>query len=460
MLLFILSGLLVLGFGLPNDVGAIEQSTKTFSVEEKLALITKYAPRIWFHNDEEFFPSSVEWSAQYMERYKPSGSNEYSLKTIEELNDAEDVLDFFSGNLDSARIYAGWREAGPNTIDIKYYIWYPYNRGKLPSNIDWLIGPLLPEYGHHVGDWEGMQIRLINGEPKQVQLNYHSSNKKYSWNDFKTVDDTHIVTYSAKGSHGTWKDPGTHVYHDLFIDELVDETSQGTAWDTWNAVEAYDFDLQEGLSNTSWPAWLSSDNTWTEPGKDPSDPLAGGVHLWGNLELDCNIFELCVLNSGPSGPNENSDWTNAFGEPATSLLNVAFLSAHGKYLVAENDGNDKVNANRGNVYLWEKFNIKVVDSPDGSSCILNGDIVNIETGAGYYLRATDNGDLDARASQPNSWEKFTLINHTNSTGCLVGGDQISLKSVHGKYVVGEDDGEAHANRSSLGSWEKFIVELH
>ncbi|MBD1373566.1 Vps62-related protein [Hazenella sp. IB182357] len=463
-LMLCLLSFLVLSVFIPSDAFG---SDHTYTSEEKLELIKKYAPRIWFDKNERYFPSSVEWSAPYMERYKPEGSNEYSLRSKQSLKNPGDVLDFFYGDLSSANIYVGWREAGPHTIDLKYMVWYPYNRGKLPANIENLlkflpsgITPKNMGFGHHVGDWEGIEIRVVNGKATQVKLNYHSWNKKYNWSDFQRVDGDNIVIYSARGSHGSWKDPGNHTYLNLVVDTLQDVTSAGTAWDTWNSVEAYDFDLQEGLSGKPWPAWLSNDNTWTEAGKNPSDALAGGIRKWGNSEDGCNFTGLCVNSGGPHGPDAGSNWTGTFGPPTTALYNVSFRSASQKYLVAESDGGKNVNANRNQVGVWERFNLKRATPAEDTSCIKNGDYVNIETGSGYYLRATDKGSLDARASQPKSWEKFQLINHTDKSSCLASGDQISLKTIHGKYVVGENDGDAHADRSKIGSWEKFIFTIH
>ncbi|MCS1350716.1 Vps62-related protein [Mechercharimyces sp. CAU 1602] len=458
-----------LGSGANSVQAMTEETSSDYTKDEKLELIKKYAPQVWFDKDEKYFPSSVEWSFDYLERYQRAGSNKYSLRSKQPLNDPNGTLDFFRGDLDSARIYVGWREAGPSTIDLKYMIWYPYNRGKVPSNLEtlmnflpsWLV-PRGAGFGHHVGDWEGIEIRLVDGDAKQVKLNYHSFNTKQNWSDFEKVDDTHIVTYSAQGSHGMWKEPGNHEYINLFIDKLEDKTSKGTAWDTWEAVEAYDFDRKESLSGRDWPAWLSADTTSTVAGMDSADPASGGIDRWGNEEGGCSLQFVCVLNNGPGGPDENTNWTSTFGEPATSIFNVAFRSHHGKYLVAEGDGDKNVNANRSQVGNWERFNLKVTNSvqDDGSGCVKDGDLVNIETGSGYYLRATDNGSLDAKANKPQSWEEFQLTNHSNANGCLKSGDQISLKSRHGKYVVAENNGDANANRSKIGSWEKFIIEFH
>jgi len=134
--------------------------------------------------------------------------------------------------------------------------------------------------------------------------------------------------------------------------------------------------------------------------------------------------------------------------------NVAFRSSHNKYLVAEGNGGDKVNANRSAIGSWETFNMELLSS---GACITNGATVAVSTQGSHYLRATSGGDLDAKASVVGSWEQLTLVNHSDGSGCLASGDSISLKSAHNKYLVAESNGDANANRSSIGSWEKWNV---
>jgi len=81
----------------------------------------------------------------------------------------------------------------------------------------------------------------------------------------------------------------------------------------------------------------------------------------------------------------------------------------------------------------------------------------VSTQARYYLRASSNGNLHAKSSAINFFEKFTLLNHSDNSGCLKNGDSVSLKSAHNKYVVAESNGDSNANRSSVGSWERFTV---
>ena len=147
-------------------------------------------------------------------------------------------------------------------------------------------------------------------------------------------------------------------------------------------------------------------------------------------------------------------------EGAKTATNIAMSlkGAHNKYFVAEGNGGKTVNANRSGIGSWERFTL--VGPSSYSSCIVDGDTVNIRTGGGKYFSAQSSGALDADRSGAGSWETFTLINHTDQVGGLENGDTISLKSAHNKYVVAESNGAANANRSSIGSWEKIKVVLH
>ena len=160
--------------------------------------------------------------------------------------------------------------------------------------------------------------------------------------------------------------------------------------------------------------------------------------------LDCGSGNMASRISG----------CTAISTVTHSVNNVAFKSAHNKYLVAEGNGGDNVNANRSSIGSWETFNVKLLSS---GTCITNGATVAVSTQGNHYLRATSGGDLDAKASVVGSWEQLTLVNHSDGSGCLASGDSISLKSVHNKYLVAESNGSANANRSAIGSWEKWNV---
>ncbi|MCL1125956.1 jacalin-like lectin [Shewanella surugensis] len=143
--------------------------------------------------------------------------------------------------------------------------------------------------------------------------------------------------------------------------------------------------------------------------------------------------------------------------PVSQVNNIAFKSAHNRYLVADNNGNANVDADRENVGAWETFTLLADNKIDGS-CIQNGDSVVIHSQSGWFLRAVSDGELDATASRIGAWERFTLVNHSRDD-CIADGDRISLKTTHNTYVVAESNGDVNANRSSAGSWETFTVEF-
>ena len=168
------------------------------------ALIT-YAPRVWLHPDEEYFPSSVEFAFPFMTRFLAGDSN-YWIRSTAALDSPSDTLPFFAGDLDGAPVYAFYADKGSQIVDLVYFFYYPYNRGKSVVDTIW---------GNHVGDWEHITVRLMRGPddaltPLQVYFSAHDFGGAYDWASVERFADTHPVVYSAWGSHGVWSTPGAH----------------------------------------------------------------------------------------------------------------------------------------------------------------------------------------------------------------------------------------------------------
>ena len=311
-------------------------TTDEITDEEKLALLTTYAPQVKLHNQETFWPSSVEWSFPYLTRVlwdePPAGGVErYWLFASQALQEPSSVLPYFSGcnqtatdspcTLDDTPVYAFWVEK-PNDdvssskyVDLVYFFYYPYNRGKSVFNTIW---------GNHVGDWEHVTVRLWwnyddqNGwslQPTQIYLPAHNFGSTYDWDEITKVNNTpHPIVYSAKGSHGIWRESGDHFYGEVIQGvNLIDQTNDsGTYWDTWNYLEAFDYNLAQGLSGNNWPLWMSTD--YDDPGDcgDPSNPACGPIFRWGNSKYT-NYYCLagfCRLEDGPTGPVEKDVWSD------------------------------------------------------------------------------------------------------------------------------------------------------
>lgn len=314
------------------------------SDEEKFNFLATYAPRVWIAQDESYWPSSVEWAFPHLERfvpcteypllcygpYGPYGLNPeyesyYWLRTKEGVG-GSDVLPFFRGcdgsstsnpcTIYDAPVYAYWvkkeiqvGEDLVDVIDLVYFFYYPYNRGKEVLNTIW---------GNHVGDWEHVTVRLMWGyddqtkwslQPVQMYLSAHSFGGIYEWEAIPKIDDTHPIVYSAYGSHGIWLEAGRHTYGSAAGEDLTDWTNEGTAWDTWNYLETFDYNAKQGLGESIWPLWMSED--FANPGDcgDPSNPACGPIYRWGNMQSGCDFgFGNCRMENGPTGPVSKKVW--------------------------------------------------------------------------------------------------------------------------------------------------------
>jgi len=306
--------------GSTTDDTTTSGSTTGDAIDPRYEALVTYAPRVWMDVGEKYFPSSVEFAFPEMTRFTDDEGKRW-IRSTEPLGSPSDTLPFFGGELDNAPVYAFYADKGMDVVDLVYFFWYPYNRGKEVVDTIW---------GNHVGDWEHITVRLLRGEddvltPSQVYLSAHSFGGVYEWSEVERFEDTHPVVYSAEGSHGVWSTPGDHVYMSigeevlgvcvtLVCTDLTDITSAGTAWDTWENVAGFDFVEQEGLDGESWPVWMSED--FTAPGEAPAEVPGGGpIYRWGNVE-DCStigvdisdLIGVCRLEDGPTGPISKNVW--------------------------------------------------------------------------------------------------------------------------------------------------------
>ncbi|MFO0607623.1 MAG: MXAN_6577-like cysteine-rich protein [Polyangiales bacterium] len=281
---------------------------------EKLAALASWAPRIYTATGERYNASSVEWAWPNLERFR-AADGRYWLRTRASLPTPSDTLPFFAGDLATAPIYAYWADktftvsgATTQAVDLIYYAYYPYNRGK---------EVLSTVYGNHVGDWEHVSTRLTpqydfargwSLQPDLFFIASHDFGELYRWADAPRSG-THPVVYAAWGSHGMWSTAGRHVYQTLpgGVD-LVDDCSAGPAWDTWNRFVALDYFRQAGLGGATWPRWMGT--AFDGPGAgDPANPGAGAIYRWGNTEQGCvPSLGVCRLENGPTGPVSKGVW--------------------------------------------------------------------------------------------------------------------------------------------------------
>ncbi|KAG8768856.1 Vacuolar protein sorting-associated protein 62 [Serendipita sp. 405] len=299
--------------------------------DQNSLLARRYAPQFRFHKDEVYFPSTVEYFLT-----GPVTLTDASGKTLASpLPKVSSMSNFGAGTFmttdTKANLNGFLRGQNPNTaqpstyvfvapksngvVDLYYWVYCPYNLGKKV--------PLLGMIGDHVGDWERITIRTVNGVA--TSIDYHAHDDKGSgtipWTqapkfssstpngnaDPNNSDpDARPVAYIAYGSHGMWSKAGTFTYIDAVVFKLQDVTSdQGVYWDTKDHLVpiGYPETYTESLE------WLNYQGTWGNK---------GATNCWWYW-----MYKQCELVTGPNGPLRADVLGSAKSTSAHSLLNPA-----------------------------------------------------------------------------------------------------------------------------------------
>lgn len=274
-------------------------------------IINKFSPLIYLHSEEAFFPSGVDIflenvniDNEFMTTKEPllceSCSNPAFLK-------GSNPADFPN----ETPVYALVVKKDFNITDVFYFYFYPFNKGKkvcVGLFIDSIgcVGTY-SVFGNHVGDWEHVTIRFINGRPVEVYYSAHGYGTPVPWSEVKGHREfmNHPVAYVAEGSHGCYANKGNYVYQKLPTgDSLVDRSDDGILWQTWKNIKILRvsedrrccFDktgryLSEIIIKQRNPVFEYDSFNWIDyNGK------------WGNRKGTTCLFGQCVLGEGPIGP--------------------------------------------------------------------------------------------------------------------------------------------------------------
>lgn len=269
----------------------------TLDNDTRLKLLTTYAPRIWWDKNESYYASTIEYAKENLTKVMSTNGYMYILEALDK---PTYMCDYLYGDQDNAKVYAFAIEKEYKYLDLSYFMFTPYNKAKTVLGI---------QFGNHIGDWEHVTVRLMKYEensrtyyrPTIIDYSAHSFRNYTSWDEIEIVENTHPVAYTAQGSHGFWKDGGTHVYADAKVLKLTDECSQGLAWDLWqeNQMETYTYNALthtgEGIGNSEWNT--AFDLTFCDNSTD-------AVISWGNRGWNAPIQIYPQLSGGPGGPQQ------------------------------------------------------------------------------------------------------------------------------------------------------------
>ena len=262
--------------------------------DSKAELLRTFAPRFYWAEEENFFPTTVEEAGDYFTRSDSEWGYFYEVKG---LDDPDYTDKFLHGNLKTAVCYAFAVEKEYKYLDLSYFVYCPYNYGKRILGLT---------YGNHVGDWEHISVRLLVEEEEElcvkpvfIEYSAHSFRSYVPFDEAEKYG-THPVAYVAAQSHGMWSSEGTHVYVNAVVLKLSDECSKGTAWDVWEEgkMETYAYDALNfegrGIGGSEWKSAFDKDYFSAEN---------GAVTEWGNRALKNGIFYK-RFDNGPSGPQD------------------------------------------------------------------------------------------------------------------------------------------------------------
>ncbi|XP_076922812.1 hypothetical protein At1g04090-like [Bidens hawaiensis] len=165
-------------------------------------MMSAYAPWVYFHPDEEYFPSSASWFFQ-------NGA---------ELHQRGQVPEHVRGNGENLPNNVAPENAYLEISHIVSLTKTGQSMGTcLVRPLMFQLGPFaidLGIIGEHVGDWEHITLRVDNyrGVLKAVYLSQHAKGKWVRPREFELMNGTRPVVYSSLHSHSHYSTP-TYYLH-------------------------------------------------------------------------------------------------------------------------------------------------------------------------------------------------------------------------------------------------------
>lgn len=391
-------------------------TNKTTSPEE--SLLEKYAPVLYFHPDEQFFPTTIY--AMLNESDLRYGNDSIEIEMPVSKEDLTDAIN--DQYLDMRNASPGYHpfETDPNPIRFNEYINNIYGREFSPDNEHivlqyWFFYPYNNWINNHEGDWEMIQLTLnkTTKEPILATYSIHLGGQKHNWSDV-LKSETHPKVFVTKGGHGNWAIPGNHSFGSgMFGIEICpfnDETSANG-----KLLLNTDYNLIQINDNTSW---------------------VGFNGKWGEVEtlklpgtLGCNSPK-----NRQSGKiwNKPIEWGNNPNSPGLiactgSPVNLHVYDSKGNHLGVNNDG--EIETEIPNTYLY-------IPSDDGKELV----VIPTTEELSFVITATDEGkfNFSLGKNEGNTSNKIIVEYHnievTNQTIATV-----NITSTNPNFIMQIDE---------------------
>ncbi|VVB03334.1 unnamed protein product [Arabis nemorensis] len=313
----------------PPSLSCLKNTKFDFSTMPNGSQIKKlfetYSPLIYFHPDEEYLPSSVNWyfsngALLYKKGeeskpipIEPNGTNlpqgesndgSYWLDLPIDKNSKERVK---KGDIQNTNVYLHIKPMlGSTFTDIAIWIFYPFN-GPARAKVKFVNLPL-GRIGEHIGDWEHATLRISNftGELWRLFLSQHSGGVWIEASDLEFQSGNKPVAYASLHGHAMYPKPGLVLQGDDGI---------GIRNDTAKGKNVIDTGLGYEVIAAEEPPWVDYLRKWGPKIDYNVDDEVRAVAkiLPGALKKAFVKFVKKIPDEvfgedGPTGPKLKSNW--------------------------------------------------------------------------------------------------------------------------------------------------------
>ncbi len=177
------------------------------TVSADASLANKYAPILYFENEETCYPVDASYHIDNSYLYEIGGTGTIStnptaslLSTYSGDEHQYHYLDNQKGTVNDDGVINDYKGAGyaqtvyykvhlkGGTTVVQYWMFYAFNKGEL---------------NQHEGDWEMVQVVIPSSGSKWVAYSQHHSGQWATWDQVEK-DGDHIKVYVARGAHANY----------------------------------------------------------------------------------------------------------------------------------------------------------------------------------------------------------------------------------------------------------------
>ncbi|GFP81512.1 hypothetical protein PHJA_000294500 [Phtheirospermum japonicum] len=306
--------------------------TSTPNLNQIEALFETYSPWIYFHPDENYYPSSVNWflanGALLYTRgdesnpvlIQPDGSNlpqggsNDGAYWVDLPVDGQARGNVVKGDLQTTAVYLHVKPVlGSTFTDIQVWVFYPFN-GHGVAKLGFIKRIPLGKIGEHVGDWEHVTLRISNFDGTLYRVFYAEHNGG-NWVDSSLLEygnANKFVVYASLNGHDSYYRAGLVLLGGGKDGVGIrDDTWKGLLMDSgagYTVVEA------DGL-NVVAPPWLGYEREWGpkltyefwKEVEKVEKVLIGPLRTEFRRLMSKLPSEL-YGQEGPTGPNVKNNW--------------------------------------------------------------------------------------------------------------------------------------------------------